>query len=406
MSLLLQMVKRRDAGRPERVAWILNRPRPGQATLHPAPVSQSQPRAAASSTTYSEKTMRGAWVTALVGVAILWVARGGVPSHWVSGQTPAAVRIVTDEADAALAILEARGAGGVPPSALWQRLLASEGYRRLARRETAIGRPMTDSAFAAFLSVDSMARRASVLRATVLSWRSADLSGALARARAYLPAGTPIHATVYLLIKPRANSFVFEADSDPAIMLFVDPAVSRAKLENTLAHELHHLGYTRACPAAEREGAPTPVDRARHWMGAFGEGLAMLAAAGGPDIHPHATSSSDERARWDRDLGNLGESFGELEAFFRDVVDGRVTHPDSIQTIAMSFFGVQGPWYTVGWTMARTIEVADGRAALLGVMCRPADLMRRYNEAAARIDHGERLPRWSEPLLAKLTEPE
>lgn len=320
-------------------------------------------------------------------------------------QAPA-VTVVTDEAEAALAILEVRKAGREPGPELWQRLFASEGYRRLAAREQAIGRPMTDSAFAAFLQADSMAARAPLLRATVSDWKRADLSASLGRALAYLPRGTAIRARIYLLIKPKSNSFVFETTTNPAIMLFVDPAVPRNKLENTMAHELHHLGYARACPEEPAGDHPSPAARARHWISAFGEGLAMLAAAGGPGIHPHATSDSADRIRWDRDIDRVATGFAGLERFLGDVVEERVTDADSIQTAAMSFFGEQGPWYTVGWTMARTIEAADGRAALLAVICRPAELMTRYNDAAGRLRPAAPLPRWSEGLLRRLAAPD
>jgi hypothetical protein len=137
-------------------------------------------------------------------------------------------------------------------------------------------------------------------------------------------------------------------------------------------------------------------------MGAFGEGLAMLAAAGGPDIHPHAVSPPADRARWDNDIVNVADGFQQLDRFFLDVLTGRMTQPDSIQQTAMSFFGVQGPWYTVGWTMARTIEVADGRAALVRIICRPAAFVRAYGPAADRVAGGSALPRWSPALLSAL----
>jgi hypothetical protein len=51
-------------------------------------------------------------------------------------------------------------------------------------------------------------------------------------------------------------------------------------------------------------------------IGAFGEGFAVLAAAGGPDVHPHAVSSPDERARWDKDMLNFNEDLKKVETFF------------------------------------------------------------------------------------------
>jgi hypothetical protein len=75
---------------------------------------------------------------------------------------------------------------------------------------------------------------------------------------------------------------VFEVDIDPAIMLYLDPARTAAQLENTIAHELHHVGYAAACRAPTDSAADPALSAALGWLGAFGEGVAMLAAAGGP----------------------------------------------------------------------------------------------------------------------------
>jgi hypothetical protein len=130
-------------------------------------------------------------------------------------------------------------------------------------------------------------------------------------------------------------------------------------------------------------------------LGAFGEGVAMLAAAGGPHVHPHATSPEPERVRWDRDVANAAADLWRVEAFLLDVLERRVTDPDSIGRVGMSFFGVQGPWYTLGWVMASTVERDAGRTALVGLLCDPVSLLRAYNAAAARLSPppGPRRPR-------------
>src|SRR6185436_17967963 len=121
---------------------------------------------------------------------------------------------------------------------------------------------------------------------TLAAWTRAAPDAAGRRALAYLPAGARIRAKVYPVIKPAENSFVFEVKTDPAIFLFLDPKVAPEKLENTVAHELHHIGYGTVCPppgaSAEIERLPPGARSAAQWMGGFGEGLAMLAAAGGP----------------------------------------------------------------------------------------------------------------------------
>jgi len=309
--------------------------------------------------------------------------------------------IVADQAEAALAILELRMAGREVPAAAWRRVFESEGYRRLKSREAAMGRQFDDSTFRAFLTSDTLLRRTPALRRTLRDWRAARLAEAGRKALAYLPPGTRIRARVYLLIKPQTNSFVFEPATDPAIMLYLDPSRTREQLENTVAHELHHIGYAAACRSSP-DAPDSAVSTARQWLGAFGEGVAMLAAAGGPEVHPHAASASEDRGRWDRDVANAATDLRRVERFLLDVLDQRIADPDSIGRAGMSFFGVQGPWYTLGWVMASTVEREAGRAALVGLLCDPPALLQAYN-AAARRQKGSGLPLWSEALLARLT---
>ena len=109
---------------------------------------------------------------------------------------------------------------------------------------------------------------------------------------------------------------------------------------------------------------PANVQIALKLVGAFGEGFAMLAAAGGPDVHPHAVSGADERARWDKDVANFDADLKKVEQFLLDMLDGKLSE-EEIQKIGFSFFGIQGPWYTVGWKMSVVIEKTYGRARLI-----------------------------------------
>jgi hypothetical protein len=146
---------------------------------------------------------------------------------------------------------------------------------------------------------------------------------------------------------------------------------------------------------------------ASDWIGAFGEGFAMLAAAGGADVHPHATSPPADRERWDRDVANAEPDLHRVEQFLLDILDGRLKDPDDVREVGFSFFGVQGPWYTVGWLMAVTIERTLGRAALIEAFCDPPSLFATYNEAARRASPGPTspLPTWSDALLRRLKIP-
>jgi hypothetical protein len=126
----------------------------------------------------------------------------------------------------------------------------------------------------------------------------------------------------------------------------------------------------------------------------------MLAAAGSPDAHPHAASKPEDRARWDRDVANFNGDLRRLEKFFQDVLAQRLKEEEINQT-AFSFFGVQGPWYTVGWKMAVIIEKSYGRARLIQVMCDQRKLLPTYNEAASVYNrsHSEQLALWSPRLI-------
>lgn len=310
------------------------------------------------------------------------------------------VTVVTDEAEAVLAVAER---GEAADSAQWARLFASEGYRRLKEREAGMGRAFTDSSFRAFVLSPELRGRVPALRRALDGWRALDARAAAARAFAYLPPGTVLRARIYPVVKPRTNSFVWDLHGNPAIFFYLDPDVAPAKAENTLAHELHHVGFAQGCPAAPDPA--TGPERARAWLGGFGEGLAVLAAAGGPNVHPHASSPPAERAVWDRDVARWKSDFATLERFFLDIAHDRAGTEEETNRRGFTFFATdsvpQGAFYTVGWAVGTTIERELGRPALIGAMCDRPALLRLYNRAAARINRRGRahLPLWSDELL-------
>jgi hypothetical protein len=310
------------------------------------------------------------------------------------------LQVDTSEADAVLAILARRRAGEAVAAADWSRLFATEPYLRLKRRETEMKRSFSDDDFRRFVLSDELLARHGALERTVREWKAADLVGAARRVLGYLPAEARIRARVYPVIKPQTNTFVFEARTDPAIFLYVDPALSAARFTNTVSHELHHIGLASLADrmSAAQGQLPPREKAAAEWMGAFGEGMAMLAAAGGPDIHPHEHSPAEDRARWDRDVGRFAADQKELERFFLDVIDGRLAGEEAIRQKAFSFFGEQGPWYTVGWRMAALVERRYGRDALVACMLDPRRLLATYNRAVADRQDPQ-LPPWSPRLI-------
>ena len=302
------------------------------------------------------------------------------------------VVIDTTEAAAALAILESSGS---ITDTHWTRLFQTEGYRRLAQRERGLRRPFADSAFKAFLLSPTARAGAGAWRKTLASWSAVDAGSAAERAFVYLPAHARIRATIYPVIKPAKNTFVFEPRTNPAIFFYLEPAMSRDQFENTLVHELHHLGVAAACPRDESASI------AIQWMGAFAEGRAMLAAAGSPEVHPHVTSPPEERAVWDRDYVKVSEDIRRLESFFTDLMDNKLTESDQSR-VGMQFFSTevvpQGAFYTVGYLMAAAVETHLGRDRLIATTCDPKAFVLDYMSVARKRG----LPPWSDVFLQRL----
>ncbi|MGB7727913.1 MAG: DUF5700 domain-containing putative Zn-dependent protease [Candidatus Acidiferrum sp.] len=319
----------------------------------------------------------------------------------------------SSEADQVLVILGLHHNNNAIDEAQWQKLFATEPYKRLKQREKKIGEQFhdpsvafSDDDFRKFVLSEDLLNRAPQLQETLDSWKKTSMHDLAARVLQYLPPSAVIRAKVYPVIKPGINSFVWEASSNPAIFLYLDPEVSRAKFENNVAHELHHIGLGSVESGYAKKIATLP-ERARavaDWIGAFGEGFAMLAAAGGPDVDPHAASSAAEHARWDHDMGNFNADLQSVNDFFLDVLNGKFPSRDAIDEKASSFFGQQGPWYTVGYKMALIVERRFGRAILIETMLDPRELLVLYNQAAAeRNTTGkEHLPLWSEELLKQV----
>lgn len=318
------------------------------------------------------------------------------------------IKLDTSESEAVLRVLELQESGKTPSPADWQRVLASGPYVLLKQREHSMKRDFTDDQFKDFVLSRKLAGTPEELRRTLETWKQADMTALAERVLAYLPAQAKIDTVVYPLIKPMHNSFVYASGGRMSIYLYLDPKRTRAQFENTVAHELHHIGLSSldAQQEAALAGLSENQRAAAQWVSAFGEGMAMLAAAGGPDLHPQAVSDPLARARWDRDMASFNRDLDQVQKFLFQIVDGKLT-PEQQQQQGMAFFGVQGPWYTVGYKMAAMVEKRYGRKVLIDCMLDMRKLLRRYNLAASdyNVRHGDPLARWSQELLDKLAVP-
>jgi len=317
-------------------------------------------------------------------------------------QSPGRVNLKLDgsEAEAVLSILDKRATHQDVTGGDWQTLFSTTPYRRLKQREISMNRPFTDEDFMKFLA--TLDARREQLRKTLQQWESADLQALAQRPLAYLPQQASIRADVYPVIKPQSNSFVFEAETAPAIFLYLDPATSRAQFENTVAHEAHHIGLADLDAAYEEKIKPLPESarKAARWMGAFGEGMAVLAAAGSPDVPPMASFPERDRVLWDLEVERFGANLADLNEFFLDTIHGDLRN-DAAAHEGGIFFGYRGPWYTVGYRMAVTIERELGRPALIATLADSREFVARYNDAAANENakNGGRLPVFSAEIL-------
>src|SRR5579871_1025738 len=310
------------------------------------------------------------------------------------------LKLDASEADAILTIIDKRARHENVTGDDWQKLFASTPYRRLKQREKSARAPFTDEDFMKF--VGTLVGRRQQLRETLRQWQSADLQVVAQRPLGYLPPQANIRADVYPVIKPQSNSFVFEADTAPAIFLYLDPSKSRLQFENTVAHELHHIGLSSLDAAYEEKIKSLPEDAAKaaRWMGAFGEGLAVLAAAGSPDVPPLADFPERDRVLWELESERFSANLDDLNQFFLDTIHGDLRN-DAAEHEGSIFFGYRGPWYTVGYRMAVTIEHQIGRPTLISTFADPRDFVARYNEAATRENAktGGHLPLFSSEIL-------
>jgi hypothetical protein len=90
----------------------------------------------------------------------------------------------------------------------------------------------------------------------------------------------------------------------------------------------------------------------------------------------------------------------EVEQFFLDLLEGRLAEESKRNERGMGFFGVQGPWYTLGYRMWSTVERKLGRDRVIADACKPAQLLLDYNLAVANEPN---VPRWSARFISGLS---
>ncbi|WP_353069924.1 DUF5700 domain-containing putative Zn-dependent protease [Tunturibacter empetritectus] len=325
-----------------------------------------------------------------------------------TAQTTPSVQLTLDtsEAEQALQILDKEAAHQAVNPEDWQRLFATTPYQWLKDREAAMGREFTDETFKHFLLQPETLSKRAEWHDTLTNLEKANMAALGANVLTWLPPGATIHARVFPEIKPVHNSFVWAKQGEsPAIFLYLEKQ-SQDKFENTVAHECHHIGLAslEKQQDAIQAGLPLNVKKAMEWIGGFGEGEAMLAAAGSADRHPHWEDDGVARARWDADMMHFNVDLQSIQQLLMDILDGKLTPDTEIRKRAAPFWGeIQGGWYTVGYEMASLVEKQYGRSALNECLLDPRKLLVFYNQIAEQADaNGATLATWTPQLIAKL----
>jgi Putative zinc dependent peptidase (DUF5700) len=286
------------------------------------------------------------------------------------------------EARQALAILHKEQAHEAVTDADWQALFATAPYQWLKQRETSMHRDFTEDDFKKFLASPEAIAKTAEWETALIRLQQADMTALGERDLAWLPDGAVIHARVFPEIKPRNNSFVWQnTQGEAGIFLYLEKQPP-GQFENIVAHECHHIGLRSLGAIHDKltDGKSPQFKSAMEWLTAFGEGEAMLAAAGSTHVHPR-DETAVARARWDSDMMHFNADVATLAQFFNDVLDGKLTG-DAMSQKAYSFFGYHGPWYSVGYEMAALVEQRFGREVFLQCLVDPRQLLVRYNEIA------------------------
>jgi len=325
-----------------------------------------------------------------------------------AAQASPSVQLVMDtsEAEQALRILDKQAAHQTVIPSDWQALFATVPYQWLKERQKAMGRPFTDETFKHFLLQPETLGKRAEWHETLVSIEKANMTALGTGVLSWLPPGATIKARVFPEIKPQHNSFVWAKPGEsPAIFLYLEKQ-SQDKFENTVAHESHHIGLASLGKQQDaiQAGLPPNIKMAMNWMSAFGEGEAMLAAAGSSDRHPHWEDDGLARARWDGDMMHFNTDLQAIQLLLMDILNGKLTSDAEIQRRAAPFWGdVQGAWYTVGYEMAVLIEKQYGRSAFNECLLDPRKLLVMYNEIAQQANaKGATLATWSPELIARL----
>lgn len=199
------------------------------------------------------------------------------------------------------------------------------------------------------------------------------------QAQAALPPGTRLVATVYVLADGASPAYATE-DSVVLDLLQIDKP---DRVDQWLAHELHHIGASTLLP----EPCADPA------LGIALDTVAGLVQEGSATYWIDGWHASPTPA-----------DYGQVQAFLLDVI-GRELSADETEARLAALLGYErGPLYRVGNAMIATLAATHGDAWVQARLSDPVGLLRAYHhtggwsssaEVLALLDKGRgACPRW------------
>lgn len=315
------------------------------------------------------------------------------------------INFIYDEIEAVISIID-RGIDGSLYDTDWIRLFESQGYQLLKKRESKMGTPFTDEAFQTFMITLIKKKLIEPYQLSLRRFKDIDLNLIQKMVMAYLPEKSVFNTTVIPIIKPKKNSFVHRIEGESYLFIYLEPNDLKARLENKLIHELHHIGLDSVYDPSKYFDLGVQAKKLIEWTNAFGEGFAMLAAAGGPGYHP--VPFDDEAGRvWDENIRNYQVDFDKIQQFLFNILEDKFQNEKELMEKGMELMmnnGGQGSWYTVGWRISVIIEEILGRTVLIKCMEDLRKFYFNYNQAVKIFNEKNhlKLPSWNKKITNNL----
>ena len=264
----------------------------------------------------------------------------------------------------------------------WNSLFTTKGYQMLKQRGKDMDNNFADSGFKEFLLDEETSSYLENYKNSLNRFLDIDLDYLILKTKKYLPQSAEINTAIIPVIKPDPNSFVHSINNRLLLFIYLEPNISKDKLENKLIHEFHHIGLDDIYNKSDYSHLIDSAQKMIEWTNAFGEGFAMLAAAGGIDKHPN-NFSEESKKLWDKNMKNFNTDFKKIENFRLNILYDNFHNDKEIYNKGFEIMvnnGGQGSWYTVGYKVAKVIEKTANRKVLIDCMDDLTKLYTVYNE--------------------------